>query len=87
MTEEFDVPTAYFVIFCTKDGDVSVKKYTRPELLRALENPKENFATIRFIERMPPDPDPLYWEPGLLVIRGEIVVPHLREKILSCELP
>ena len=73
----------YFFIYCSEDGDVSVVKYDRDDLLKDIRN--EYYGPIDFhtdlIER-----NPQYWNNKALIIKGEIVIPKPIEIVKDYEI-
>jgi len=73
----------YFVICQDDDGEVFVDKLTKEQLLEHLNEyywgDSEIFSDL-------PDFDLAAWHSGLLIIKGEIVVPRAVEKITSFEV-
>lgn len=72
----------YFLIHCSEDGDISVKQYSKDELLRLLKD--EDYGFIEFFDKMPKD-SPVYWE-KVLIIKGEIMCPKPIEVVKQYEI-
>ncbi len=64
----------YFVIHVTEDGEISIRKQTKQNLLEMLE---ENDHGPNVILDNIVESDPMYWgDRRTLIIKGEIVVPY-----------
>lgn len=63
----------YFVICVSEDGDLSIRSFTRKEILKEINDGEVNPNACRhFID----ESNPMYWgENNTLIIKGEIVSP------------
>ena len=72
----------YFIIF-NSDGDTYVSKESKDELLKSI-TPNEygdtDFGKVEFLQDVPKS-DTNYWGDGLLIIKGEIVIPEVKEAV------
>lgn len=76
----------YFVI-CNGDGDTSIDMMSKKELLVRLK-PEEDedeyfcdYGKVGFLENIKND-DPNYWGDNILIIKGKIIIPKVKEKII-----
>ncbi len=81
-----DTPT-HFVIQ-NSGGDTRIRQMTEAQLLAALQ-PNEcgdaDIAALRVLEKIP-DSDTNYWGNGIIIIKGEIIVPKAKEVVTRFEL-
>ena len=75
----------YFVI-CNSDGDTTVSRMTAEELKKALNDKDwgENPEFITPDEKC--DDDTNYWAGGMMIIKGEIIVPQAKQTITEYEV-
>lgn len=76
----------YFVITRSEDGEVSVTPTTEKKLLKAFDDGWYENSNI--LDYFPEDRNPQYWTGShvVLIIKGEIVVPKAKEKVIKYEL-
>lgn len=72
----------YFVIHATEDGEVYINKYLKEDLEKKLD--EHYWGDVVKIFGLIPD---LSRESGLLIIKGEIVVPAAVEVVKKVQLP
>ena len=77
----------YFMI-SNSDGDTYIRQLTETELLAELEEQEEEGYSPKFItkEKLETESDSNYWGEAVLIIKGEVIIPKPKEKILSYEL-
>lgn len=61
---------SYFLIECDEDGEISVCKYKKEELLDLINDNDDMVFMSEII-----DSDPNYWGNKCLIIEGEIILP------------
>lgn len=72
----------YFVIL-NSEGDTRVEELTKTKLISRLN--ESYYADIEFIEKIG-EKDTNYWGNGMLIIKGEIVVPSPKETVVNWEI-
>jgi hypothetical protein len=76
----------YVVIACSEDGNVSIKAWSKEDLLDEVLNQDDpHYGTTECFTSMP-DSDPQSWPRKLLILRGGIVVPKAVEKVTQYEI-
>lgn len=74
--------TQYFLI-SNSDGDTHVEPISEKELLKRLN---EEGNEMDFMSEIPKEHDTNYWGEGVLIIKGEIVVPKAKTTITEFTL-
>ena len=64
----------YFLIR-NSDGDTTVREITKAELLEGIDEREYD----NFLSRIPENNDTNYWGEGVLVIKGHIVTPTVKQ--------
>lgn len=77
----------YFMI-SNSDGETFIRTLTETELLAELEEQEGEGYSPKFItkENLETESDSNYWGESVLIIKGEVIVPKPKEKIVSYEL-
>jgi len=71
----------YFLIR-NSDGDTSVTPMTKDQLLKSLND--EDFGSdVKFLSEVPSYEDTNYWGGKALLIKGEVVTPTPKEKVIE----
>jgi hypothetical protein len=68
----------YFVISVSEDGDVSVRRMSRQQILKDLNDENSGLKAEKVFEGNPKESDPNYWEregKDTVIIKGELVSP------------
>jgi len=63
----------YFLFHISEDGDLSIEKMNKDELLSRIN--ENYYGDISFHYEIPEESDPNYWEKRALIIKGRIVFP------------
>jgi len=71
----------YFIIH-NDEGDTHVVMLSKNELLDRL-NEDYYGSDIEFLDTMPDNTDTNYWECKTLIIRGEIVTPEQKRRVIE----
>jgi hypothetical protein len=74
----------YFMIY-NYDGDTKVREYTKKQLEQELEKEEFYNSNKNFLTKIS-DPDTNYWGENPIIIKGQIVVPKIIEKVTKYEL-
>ena len=69
---------SYFLIRCSEDGDIYVSQYAAGQMESNLNDPDSGYKIEEFVDKLP-DCDPNYWKGKMILIKGEIVVPKVKE--------
>ena len=77
---------SYYAIHNTEDGLYISKVTDINKLLEAIAD--GDYGPLQFYTDIPYESDPNYWEdrPGLILIKGEIVVPKAVETVTKYEI-
>jgi hypothetical protein len=70
----------YFLIGTSEDGETSVTEYTAEQLEAKLNGPDPDYQIEKFVDKIPSN-DTNYWDGRMILIRGEIVVPKVKEVV------
>lgn len=76
---------SYFLIYCSEDGDTRVYEYTAEQVEALLNGPEAEHQVGDFFDKVP-DRDTAYWSRKVLLIKGEIVVPKVKEVVTRVTL-
>ena len=71
----------YFIIESTEDGDIRICEETKVGIVDKLNERINDGEDIRFVESIKDCTDPMYWGRKTLIIKGEIVTPHVVYKV------
>jgi len=75
---------AYFVISSSEDG-VTIEQVEAQELLERLNVDWWGSDPV-LSPRLPRESDPARWPPSLVIIKGEVQVPHPKQTVVEWEL-
>ena len=76
---------SYFIISCSEDGDVRVSEYTREQVEAMLNSPEPGYLVRDFVDKVP-HRDISYWGGMAIIIKGEIVIPKVKEVVTKVTL-
>ena len=71
----------YFLIR-NSDGDTHVEPLTKEELLERVDEERHT----RYLDKVPNDTDTNYWGEGVLIIKGEVVVPRAETVVTKYDI-
>jgi len=73
----------YFVIN-NNEGDTRVNMITKQELLERVN--EHYWGHCEYLSEVPQERDTNYWGVSVLIIKGEVVVPTAKEKVIEYEI-
>lgn len=76
-------PRDYFVIMCSEDGEVFVNQLSKFDLLKRIE--EKYWGEVEFIDYIP-DSDPQSWGHSVIIIKGNLVLPEPKTKVLKYDI-
>ena len=75
----------YFKIYINEDGDIRINEYSKVELLELINECVEDGDDIEYKKTIN-DNDPMYWGRSCLIIKGEIIIPEVKEVIKEYDI-
>ena len=73
----------YFVI-SNSEGDTTITPVRKKELLERIN--EHYWGRREYLSEIPQERDTNYWGDGVLIIKGEVVVPTAKEKVIEYEI-
>ena len=73
----------YFVI-SNSDGDTRVNMVTKQELLERIN--EHYWGKRKYLSEIPDEIDTNYWGNNVLIIKGEVVAPTAKERVIEYEI-
>ncbi len=72
----------YFWIECSEDGDVHIINHDRVSILQEIQERGDSVLHSAVL----PDRDPQTWGSAIVIIKGAIVTPQAKEKVVNYEI-
>lgn len=73
----------YFII-SNSEGDTTVTMVTKQELLGRIN--EHYWGRREYLSEIPQERDTNYWGGSVLIIKGEVVTPTAKEKVIEYEI-
>jgi len=74
-----------YYIINNSDGDTTVSEVTKEELLKRINPEDPYYGDKRFLQKISKN-DTNYWGDNILIIKGNIITPKPKEKVVTYDI-